>query len=135
MINWFFILITGWNAQQAELKTLRAEVEYLKRINQKPKINEVLVTSYNPVKGQTDSTPDITASNDSVCGWTLALSRDMLQRYTPTAPYKFGDTVYVTFPMVIKDTMNKRFSGRADMLSFSRDVSVWLGKRKAWISQ
>ena len=78
---------------------------------------EVTVTGYSSTRGQTDSTPFVTASNTRVRKGIVALSRDLLRRYTPGAPFAFGDRVLIegVGEFVVEDTMNKRFSRRVDI--------------------
>lgn len=99
------------------------------------------LTIYNPERRQCDSTPLITASNSKIdveelrnenVRW-MALSRDLLKRWK--GKFHYGDTVLITSGdpaidglWVIKDTMNKRFKNRGDLL-FSSDVRK-LGKWK-----
>lgn len=99
------------------------------------------LTIYNPERKQCDSTPLITASNSKInleelkndnIRW-MALSRDLLKRWK--GKFHYGDTVLITSGdpaidglWVIKDTMNKRFKNRGDLL-FSSDVRK-LGKWK-----
>lgn len=87
------------------------------------------LTIYHPSKKQCDSAPLITASNSRInpeklknqqLRW-MALSRDLLKRWK--GDFHYGDTVLVTANdpaidglWVIKDTMNKRFKKRGDLL-------------------
>jgi 3D (Asp-Asp-Asp) domain-containing protein len=82
----------------------------------------VIVTGYSSTRGQTDSTPFVTASNTRVRKGIVALSRDLLRRYTPGAPFAFGDRVLIpgVGEFVVEDTMNKRFSQRVDIWFASR---------------
>lgn len=98
-------------------------------------LNEVTFTSYNPVKEQTNEDPFITASGDSVDEWTLAVSRDMLKKHHPDGIYAYNDTVYAIIPLIVRDTMNKRYEKRADILSFSMEISKLFGKRKGYLAQ
>jgi len=98
-------------------------------------INDVTFTSYNPTEAQTDSDPFITASGDSVDEWTLAVSRDMLIKHSPDGIFSYSDTVYAIIPMVVRDTMNKRYEKRADILSFDAELSKMFGKRKGYLAQ
>ncbi|HET9054587.1 MAG TPA: hypothetical protein VFM90_10455 [Cyclobacteriaceae bacterium] len=93
-----------------------------------------VLTVYHPVKKQCDDTPLITASNSKIdrdalrkqnIRW-MALSRDLLKRWN--GAFHYGDTVLVTAGdpqidglWIIKDTMNKRFKNRGDLL-FDREV-------------
>lgn len=92
-----------------------------------------VLTVYHPTKKQCDNTPLITASNSKInlvelrnenIRW-MALSRDLLKRWN--GAFHYGDTVLVTAGdpqidglWVIKDTMNKRFKNRGDLLFDSR---------------
>lgn len=98
------------------------------------------LTVYHPNKRQCDSTPLITASNSKIneedlknqnLRW-MALSRDLLKRWK--GEFHYGDTVMVTSGdpqidglWVIKDTMNKRFKNRGDLLFDSqvRKLGKW----------
>ena len=85
-------------------------------------------TYYNPVQGQCDKNPLITATGYRINLRKLkkneirvvALSRDLLKQY----PY--GSEVYVHNPVHLRgcwrveDTMNKRFSNKIDFLSYGK---------------
>ena len=76
----------------------------------------VTVTAYSSTPAQTDSTPFITASNTRVRDGIVAMSRDLLRRYTPDAPFAYGDSVQVLGRVyVVEDTMNRRWSRRIDI--------------------
>lgn len=99
------------------------------------------LTIYNPSRRQCDATPLVTASNSRIntddlknqnIRW-MALSRDLLKRWK--GDFHYGDTVMVTSGdpqidglWVIKDTMNKRYKNRGDLL-FDKEVRS-LGKWK-----
>jgi len=90
--------------------------------------SEIVITCYNPVIGQTDSNPDITASgkrinlNDPINHRWVAISRDLEKRF------KFGDEVYICGTglydgiWVVQDRMNKRFNNRVDLLVGNKDI-------------
>jgi len=104
----------------------------------------ILSTAYNSEENQTDSTPFITASGERVHDGTLALSRDMIRAenemmkrmgYNPTATITYGDTVDLIYVkrMVVHDTMNKRYTNRADIWMDSiNDAREW-GVRDVYI--
>lgn len=110
------------------------------------------LTVYHPTKKQCDKTPLITASNSKInvddlknqnLRW-MALSRDLLKRWK--GEFQYGDTVLVTSGdaqidgfWVIKDTMNKRFKNRGDLLFDSqvRKLGKWKNveiSRVSWIT-
>jgi len=85
-------------------------------------------TYYNPVQGQCDGNPLITATGYRINLRKLkkgelkvvALSRDLLKQY----PY--NSEIYVHYPVhlrgcwKVEDTMNKRFSNRIDFLTYGK---------------
>jgi hypothetical protein len=92
-------------------------------------IVEVIGTYYNPVSGQCDDSPLITADNSKInlkglkerdFRW-VALSRDLIKRWG--GPFDYGDTVYVHHSnsqvrglWIVHDCMNRRFRKRIDFL-------------------
>jgi 3D (Asp-Asp-Asp) domain-containing protein len=93
---------------------------------------EVTVTGYSSTLDQTDDTPFITASNTRVRRGIIALSRDLLREFTPGAPFSYGDTVQVhgVGSFQVEDTMNGRFTKRADIWFESRAQARKWGKRR-----
>ncbi len=75
------------------------------------------VTAYSSTYDQCDRDPFITASNTQVRVGIVALSRDLLQRYNPDAPFTWGDHVYLEGigEFIVEDSMNARFSRRVDI--------------------
>lgn len=98
------------------------------------------LTVYHPTNRQCDNTPLITASNSRInvddlknqnIRW-MALSRDLLKRWK--GEFHYGDIVFVTSGdpqidglWIIKDTMNKRYKKRGDLLFDSqvRKLGKW----------
>lgn len=92
-------------------------------------IFEVTATYYNPVNGQCDRTPLVTADGSHIdmdllvkgeLRW-IAVSWDLLKKYN--GPFDYGDTIYVfhTNPKlrgywVIHDCMNSRYTRFIDFL-------------------
>ena len=88
----------------------------------------ITLTGYHPVKGQTDSTPDITADgtkfNIAQAGnyRIVALSRDMLKRWG--GPFRYGDVILIKGTKKgrydgiyqVRDTMNARYKHWVDVL-------------------
>jgi 3D (Asp-Asp-Asp) domain-containing protein len=58
-----------------------------------------------------------TASNTTAVPGTIALSRDLLQTFTPDAPFDFGDKVLIPGVGIfeVRDTMAPRWKERADL--------------------
>jgi len=108
--------------------------EYIpKPINIKPKPYElVTVTTYTATKGETDSTPNITASgfkidtNNPKKHRIIAISRDL------KAKWKFGSKIRIinagryNGDYYVKDLMNKRWKNRIDILVNADDKQTKL---------
>ena len=90
---------------------------------------DVTVTTYNPTKHQTDSTPNETADGTIIKPWLatnyrfVALSRDLLSRWG--GPFDYGDYVVIEGTddgkwdgiYQVKDTMNPKWVKRVDILT------------------
>ncbi len=77
----------------------------------------VTVTGYSSSRDQCDADPFITASNKRVHAGIIALSRDLLRRYNPDAPFHWGDRVWIegVGEFIVEDAMNARYRNRADI--------------------
>ena len=75
------------------------------------------VTGYTSRAEETDDTPYVTAANTTTRQGVIALSRDLLRRYTPEAPFTFGDVIHISGvgDFVVEDSMNSRWERRADI--------------------
>lgn len=93
----------------------------------------VSVSAYTSRLCETDDTPFITAANTSTRPGVLALSRDLLKRYTPGAPFDFGDVVHINDlgDFVVEDAMASRWQRRADIWFESVDDARVFGRRVA----
>jgi len=89
----------------------------------------LVFTAYNALVGQTDDTPNITASNKEIFPGVLALSRELITRYGHGGNIKYGDKVWVVVPMQVEDTMNKRWRGRGDVFMLDYDKARQFGRR------
>jgi 3D (Asp-Asp-Asp) domain-containing protein len=85
----------------------------------------VIATGYSSSVWETDDTPFITASNTRTRPGVVALSRDMLQRYNPQAPFHFGDTVHISGigEFLVEDSMHWRWRKRIDIWFPSREAA------------
>jgi 3D (Asp-Asp-Asp) domain-containing protein len=97
----------------------------------------ITVTGYSSTPDQTDASPLMTAMNTTVHPGILALSRDLLREFTPGAPFRFGDIVELEGVGVftVEDTMNPRFTKRADIWFGSREAAQRWGLRTIHLSQ
>lgn len=89
----------------------------------------LVFTAYNALVGQTDDTPNITASNKEIFPGVLALSRELITRYGHGGNIQYGDKVWVVVPMQVEDTMNKRWRGRGDVFMMDYDQAVQFGRK------
>ena len=88
---------------------------------------DVTVTTYNPTRSQTDSTPNQTADGTIIKPWMatqyryIALSRDLLSRWG--GPFEYGDYVVIEGTdgwdgvYQVRDTMNTKWTNRVDILT------------------
>jgi len=93
----------------------------------------VVFTAYNALVGQTDDTPNITASNKEIFPGVLALSRELITRYGHGGDIQYGDKVWMVVPMQVEDTMNKRWRDRADVYMLNYDEARQFGKRSGML--
>jgi 3D (Asp-Asp-Asp) domain-containing protein len=98
---------------------------------------EVTCTAYSSTPDQTDSTPFITASLERVRPGIIALSRDLLRRYTPGAPFDYGDLVEIVGVGVfqVQDTMHRRWRRRADIWVESKDAAWTWGRQSVILAR
>ena len=91
----------------------------------------VVVTAYNPLESQTDSTLHLTASNKPVRPGIVALSRDLEKELG----FKFGDTVVIQGhgSFVFEYRMHKRWRRRVDILMFSREDAREFGRQHSYL--
>ena len=88
---------------------------------------DVTVTTYNPSRAQTDSTPNQTADGTIIKPWKatdyryVALSRDLLSRWG--GPFNYGDYIIIEGTdgwdgvYQVRDTMNPKWVKRVDILT------------------
>jgi 3D (Asp-Asp-Asp) domain-containing protein len=92
----------------------------------------VSVSGYTSRFCETDSTPFITAANTLTRPGVVALSRDLLKRYTPGAPFDFGDVIHLAGigDFVVEDAMAGRWQRRADIWFERVDEAKSFGRHK-----
>ena len=110
------------------VRTIESENERLSALVEEFKLEgmEVTVTMYHPVRSQTDSTPNILADGTRIRVHKaseyrfIAVSRNLLKRHGGFLDY--GDFIVLKGTgqkdgvYQVKDTMNKRFVNRIDIL-------------------
>ncbi len=91
----------------------------------------ITLTAYSPSKAQTDSNPFETASGQIMTTVDLehqlfvAASRDLLTKFTPGAPLKYGDKIYIEFTVI--DTMHERWTNRIDVFCRNQRIAEYIG--------
>ena len=98
------------------------DTQYTNKISYK-----VTVTTYNPTKSQTDSTPNELADGTKIKPWRatdyryVALSRDLIARWG--GPFEYGDYIVIEGTdgwdgiYQVRDTMNPKWTNRVDILT------------------
>ena len=78
----------------------------------------VTMTSYSSTVSQCDEDPFTTAMGTTPRAGVIALSRDLLREYTPGAPFRYGDRVFLEGhgEFIVEDTMHPRWTRRAGCL-------------------
>lgn len=97
----------------------------------------VKVSAYTSSHAETDESPDVTARGRLARPGTLALSRDLLRTFTPGAPFDFGDRVLIPGMgiYVVEDTMNPRWTRKADIWFSNRATALRWGVRDVYLTQ
>jgi len=125
---------------QTELAGLNSDYNAVSHLQ----ISRIIATAYNSDRWQTDTDPFVTSSGARVADGTLALSRDLIRAETglmhrmgfnPSGTYAYGDTLYMVYvkPMVLHDTMNKRYKDRADIWLKDYTTAREWGKREVFL--
>lgn len=96
-----------------------------------PILLPITLTAYSPSRSQTDSNPFETASGQILSTADLehqlyaAASRDLLAKFTPGAPLKYGDKIYLEFTVI--DTMHERWTDRIDLFTREQKIAQYIG--------
>jgi len=118
-----------------EVTTTNVEIEESSNLEE---LGVVTVTTYKPTSGETDSTPNVTASGFKISKKNpkkhriIAVSRDLKRKL------KFGQKVRLknagkyNGEYVVRDVMNKRYKKRIDILINPKDKQTKLSKVKVY---
>ena len=118
-----------------EVTTTNVEIEESINLEE---LGVVTVTTYKPTSGETDSTPNVTASGFKISKKNpkkhriIAVSRDLKRKL------KFGQRVRLknagkyNGEYVVRDVMNKRYKKRIDILINPKDKQTKLSKVKVY---
>jgi len=121
--------------EQAEMTELLLNAGYA--VEQGSRVTvKVVATGYSSSIWECDDTPFTTASNTRTRNGILALSRDLISRYTEDAPFSYGDQVHVSGvgSFLLEDTMNKRWRNRLDIWFPSKADALQFGIREVYLS-
>jgi 3D (Asp-Asp-Asp) domain-containing protein len=120
----------------SEISYRTAILEQTKTITVKNKHHAfVTVTAYNAERGQTDSTPTITAFGTKVAPRTIAVSRDLYHKYGWTAGrqvYVYSDEIDPEYRGIytVNDLMNKRYNKAIDIFLHDKQEALEFGRVK-----
>ena len=117
--------------EQAELRHLLLDAGFAVFSDNELSV-ALIATGYSSSVIETDDTPFITASNTRTRNGIIAMSRDMLRRYNPDAPFSFGDRVHISGigDFIVEDSMNPRWRRRVDVWFPSRTAAFQFGRRR-----
>jgi 3D (Asp-Asp-Asp) domain-containing protein len=95
-------------------------------------VDVVTLTTYSPSMGQTDSTPNITASGFKIDTLNpkrhkiIAISRDLKKKWKFNQKVRIHKAGKYNGVYTVKDVMNKRYKNRIDILVGKNDEQVKL---------
>ena len=95
-------------------------------------VDVVTLTTYSPSAGQTDSTPNITASGFKIDTLNpkrhkiIAISRDLKKKWKFNQKVRIRKAGKYNGDYIVKDVMNKRYKNRIDILVDKDDEQVKL---------
>lgn len=98
----------------------------------KPNVDVVTLTTYCPSSGETDSTPNITASGYKIDTTNprrhriIAISRDLKKKWKFNQKVRIRKAGKYNGVYTVKDLMNKRYKNRVDILVGKDDRQVKL---------
>lgn len=118
----FFLLLNGY-VQSIPDDPFHAEPQFI--------VLPITLTAYSPEPEQTDANPYETASTlimtrpDLQRQLFAAASRDLLDKFTPGAPLKYGDKIYLEVTII--DTMHSRWTNRIDLFCRNQQIAEYIG--------
>lgn len=141
-----FVATAEISTLNGSVRKMAEEQQQLRSLLMKKGVNVVsggvlstwlVATGYSSSVMETDDTPFITASNTRTRPGVVAMSRDLLTRYNPQAPFSFGDTIHISGlgDFFVEDSMHWRWRRRIDIWFPSRDAAWRFGKRNVTVSK
>jgi 3D (Asp-Asp-Asp) domain-containing protein len=101
---------------------LSGDFKYVTSIVKKIDVEVVTLTTYSPIEGETDSTPNITASGFKIDldnpkkHKIIAVSRDLKRKWRFNQKVRIRKAGKYNGVYTVKDVMNKRHKKRIDIL-------------------
>jgi 3D (Asp-Asp-Asp) domain-containing protein len=105
-----------------ELKTANPNIKKIEVMEPVIEFETVTLTIYSPVIGETDSTPNITASGFKINTKhperhkIIAVSRDLKKKWKFNTKVRITNGGKYNGVYTVKDVMNKRYKNRIDIL-------------------
>ena len=121
-----------------ELKTASPTIKKIEVMESVIEFETVTLTIYSPVIGETDSTPNITASGFKINTKhperhkIIAVSRDLKKKWKFNQKVRIRKAGKYNGVYTVKDVMNKRYKKRIDILINPDDKHTKLKKIKLY---
>jgi 3D (Asp-Asp-Asp) domain-containing protein len=122
--------------EQADLRSLLLDAGYSVVHGDQMSVR-LVATGYSSSVWETDDTPYLTAANTRTRPGVVAMSRDLIRRYSPNALFSFGDTIRISGlgDFVVEDSMHPRWQNRVDIWFPSPDAARNFGKRHVVVTK
>ena len=118
-----------------EVTTTNVEIEESSNLEE---LGVVTVTTYKPISGETDSTPNVTASGFKISRKNpkkhriIAVSRDLKRKLRFGQRVRLRNAGKYNGEYVVRDVMNKRYKKRIDILINPKDKQTTIAKVKIY---
>ena len=118
-----------------EVSTTNVEIEESSNLEE---LGVVTVTTYKPISGETDSTPNVTASGFKISRKNpkkhriIAVSRDLKRKLRFGQRVRLRNAGKYNGEYVVRDVMNKRYRKRIDILINPKDKQTTIAKVKIY---
>ena len=118
-----------------EVSTTNVEIEESSNLEE---LGVVTVTTYKPISGETDSTPNVTASGFKISRKNpkkhriIAVSRDLKRKLRFGQRVRLRNAGKYNGEYVVRDVMNKRYKKRIDILINPKDKQTTIAKVKIY---
>jgi 3D (Asp-Asp-Asp) domain-containing protein len=123
-------------SSESEIAVLHNTLDWL--VDEQADLRSLLLDAgYSSSVWETDDTPFLTAANTRTRPGVVAMSRDLIRRYSPNALFSFGDTIRISGlgDFVVEDSMHPRWQNRVDIWFPSPDAARNFGKRHVVVTK